>query len=137
VEGSAPYEESDLNGFVTGSFGHQLLEHERRQVRGAAGKPGMCFKIHFWCAAVSQTSRSTPHYLTVFQTICALRLVCDTAAHRRQFKYTPQEKFARQTDLLGCKIELPALPDFNAGSCFLTAFFADTRKMGSLVAAQR
>jgi hypothetical protein len=28
---------------------------------------------------------------------------------------TPLEEFARQTDPLGRKIKIPALPDFNAG----------------------
>jgi hypothetical protein len=39
VEGPAPFQGPDANGFITGHFGRWSLEHGRRQFRGAAGKP--------------------------------------------------------------------------------------------------
>ena len=44
------------------------------------------------------------------------------------------KNFARQTASLGFKMQLPALPDFNAGSCY---YFYCTRKMESLAATRR
>jgi hypothetical protein len=72
VEGSTPSQGPDANGFVTGRFGRQSLEHQRRQ-----------FEV----------------------------------------RHETLEEFSSPNRSLGYKIQIPALPDFNAGIClFLTPF---------------